>query len=111
VLSILQSFSAAMARNPSSFGNLLGALDFALSDAREIAISGSLAEEEVRALLREVFRRYVPNKVVACGTSSGVFLLRGRGRIAGRPTAYVCRNYVCQAPVTSPADLARELES
>jgi uncharacterized protein YyaL (SSP411 family) len=29
----------------------------------------------------------------------------------GRPTAYVCREFACQEPVTSPADLERQLEA
>jgi uncharacterized protein YyaL (SSP411 family) len=31
--------------------------------------------------------------------------------IDGKPTAYVCQNYACQLPVTTPEDLAVQLES
>jgi uncharacterized protein YyaL (SSP411 family) len=37
-------------------------------------------------------------------------LLAGRDRINGRATAYVCRNFVCNLPVTEPAALAGQLE-
>ena len=30
--------------------------------------------------------------------------------IDGRPTAYVCENYSCQLPVTTPEELASQLE-
>ena len=36
----------------------------------------------------------------------GVPLLADRPLVAERPTAYVCRSFVCQAPVTEPAALA-----
>ena len=36
-------------------------------------------------------------------------LLKDRGRIDGRATAYVCRNYTCDLPVNEPAALARQL--
>ena len=29
----------------------------------------------------------------------------------GRPTAYVCRNYTCHAPVTSAVDLVGQLDA
>ncbi|HEY4685609.1 MAG TPA: hypothetical protein VII57_06130, partial [Dehalococcoidia bacterium] len=36
-------------------------------------------------------------------------LLRDRPAIDGKPTAYVCERYVCQAPTTDPAELRRQL--
>ena len=44
-----------------------------------------------------------PGMVVAIGTDgeSEAPLLRDRPAIGGGPTAYVCRGFVCDAPVTS----------
>jgi uncharacterized protein YyaL (SSP411 family) len=39
----------------------------------------------------------------------GVPLLASRPAIDGRPTAYVCRGFVCDRPVTTVEDLARML--
>jgi hypothetical protein len=39
--------------------------------------------------------------------SSAIPLMLGRTRLNGRPTAYVCRDFACQAPVTD-ADALRE---
>ncbi len=49
-----------------------------------------------------------PGMVVACGAEHGtdVPLLRDRPAIAGRPTAYLCRGFVCDAPITTLAELA-----
>jgi uncharacterized protein len=44
-------------------------------------------------------------------SAAGLPLLSERGTVGGAPTAYVCRNYVCQLPVTDPADLARQLHA
>jgi uncharacterized protein len=38
-------------------------------------------------------------------------LLEQRPMIEGRPTAYVCRGFVCERPITDPADLATQLRS
>jgi uncharacterized protein YyaL (SSP411 family) len=37
-------------------------------------------------------------------------LLRDRIAIEGRPTAYVCRDFVCRMPVTEPAALRGRLD-
>jgi hypothetical protein len=39
----------------------------------------------------------------------GVPLLAGRPLVDGRAAAYVCRGFVCDRPVTTPAELATAL--
>ena len=63
-------------------------------------------------LLGEVFRRYLPNRVVTGaveGAGGDLPLLAGK-RARGRPTAYVCEQYACQAPTTEPAELGSQLD-
>ena len=38
-------------------------------------------------------------------------LLAGRGLVKGGPTAYVCRQFACQTPVTTPAELRETLRA
>ncbi|HJR07174.1 MAG TPA: thioredoxin domain-containing protein [Pyrinomonadaceae bacterium] len=105
-----------MARHPSAFGYLLGSLDFYLSTPKEIVVVGERGADDSLALLREVWARYLPNKVVAqaaendAEASSIVPLLRERPALGGRATAYVCENYTCQQPVNTPAELAAQLD-
>lgn len=100
---------------PSAFGRLLGALDFYRSTPKEIAIVGDSDSEETRALLHEVWIRYLPNKIVAQAVEGDertielVPLLRDRPVIDGRATAYVCENYTCQKPTTSSVELGQQL--
>ena len=112
----LRSVREFMSRVPAGAGHWLGALDLYLSSPREIALIGEPAAGETRALAAEVYREYIPNRVFvgvddAKAPPSGIPLLAGRGRIDGVPTAYVCRNYVCGLPVTTPSALARQLLS
>ncbi|HEV2799227.1 MAG TPA: thioredoxin domain-containing protein [Pyrinomonadaceae bacterium] len=105
-----------MVRYPTAFGYLLGALDFHLSTPKEIVIVGQPGADDSQALLREVWRRYLPNKVVAQTAErdeealSLVPLVRERPALGGRATAYVCENYSCLQPVTTPAELSAQLD-
>ena len=106
---ILTRLGEAMTRHPSAFGNYLCALDYLLSDQMEIAIVGDSRSEEAKAMLREIFRLYLPNKVTACGADGEPPLLRSRPQVKGRATAYVCRGSICLAPATTPAELGSQL--
>jgi hypothetical protein len=104
-------------RYGAAFGRLLCALDFHLSSPREIAVIGESDSPETRALLREIWSRYLPNKIVVqapegdARAAEAVPLLRERPMLKGRSTAYVCENYTCRSPVTSPAELAGQLSA
>ncbi|HVG29896.1 MAG TPA: thioredoxin domain-containing protein [Pyrinomonadaceae bacterium] len=105
----------AAERYPSAFGCLLGALDFHLSTPAEIVVVGKPGDGPTLELLREVWSRYLPNKIVAPAGEGDeeaaviVPLLRGRTLIGGRATAYVCENYACQRPVNDAKELAAQL--
>jgi uncharacterized protein YyaL (SSP411 family) len=67
-----------------------------------------------KELLDVVFGEYRPNQVVAYasdGKDSRVPLLVDRTPLDGHATAYVCRNFVCQMPVTEPDALAAQLKA
>jgi len=107
--------AAVAAQHPTGFGRLLCAIDWALADVKEIAIVGAPDDPATCALLRAVFAPYLPHKVVA-GAAPGdpdaaaaTPLLQDRGLVDGRPSAYVCERFVCQAPVTDPAALRAQL--
>ena len=110
----LRSARAVMQRYPTAAGHWLGALDFYLSQTKEIVIVGEREDGATAELVREVFRNYLPNRVFVgspegIGGGSDLPLLQERHLTNGRPTAYVCENYVCQLPVNGAGDLARQL--
>ena len=107
----LESLAEPMLRFPTAFGHLLGSADMELYGAIEVVLVGEKSVD-YRALERTVAERYVPSLVLAGeGESrSMIKLLENRQPIAGKPTAYVCRGYVCDKPVTKPDELADQLE-
>jgi uncharacterized protein YyaL (SSP411 family) len=102
---VLRLLFPLAARHPLAFGHLLRAADFHVSPVREVAIIGP----EPEALLRVVRERFRPHLVLAGGQPDGVPLLEGREPVDGHAAAYVCERFVCQAPVTTPEELAASL--
>jgi uncharacterized protein YyaL (SSP411 family) len=104
-----------LGRHPAAFGRFLCALDFHLGPKVEVALVTPAGD--AGPLAAEVFGRFLPNRVVAgmtagdAGAAAGVPLLQGRALIDAKATAYVCRNYACELPVTDRAALARQLEA
>jgi uncharacterized protein len=105
---ILEMAKAYMIGAPQAMGTFLGSLDFLLSVPKEIVIVGDPTEGE--PLFREVWSRFIPNKVLA-GAPPGVDspMLEGKTAIGGKPTAFVCENYACQAPTNDPEVLGKLL--
>ncbi len=108
----LQPLANLMAEHPQSFGHALGALDFAVSSAKELAILGDSGAADTRELLEVINERFLPNSVLACSAPENsqaiqsIPLLADRPQKEGKATAYVCQNFTCQAPVNE----ARKLE-
>jgi uncharacterized protein YyaL (SSP411 family) len=112
---IFRLTASALRRYPSGFGRMLCALDYYLGTPKEIAIIGGHDTEEFQLLVREIWKPYLPHKVVAHarpGETSALALipfLRERPQLAGKATAYVCEHFICKEPVTTAAELAAQL--
>ena len=112
---ILRLTANGMLRYPSGFGRVLCTLDFHLDTPKEIALIGVADSPQTISLAREIWSRYLPNKVVALAApkddlaANTIRLLQGRMAVGGQPTAYVCEHFTCKSPVTSPAELAIQL--
>ena len=88
---------------PSGSGQLLCELAFLLSTPKEIAIVGRKGDAKTEAMLAALHSTYQPNKIVALSESADgqtLPLLAGKTPVNDTATAYVCENYVCQAPTT-----------
>jgi len=108
-VTVLRLVAPQIRRYPQAFGRALSALDFYLNPTKEIVILGARGNE----LEREVWREYLPNKVVVSAENAEnadfIPLLRERKMIDGKPTAYVCENFTCQKPVATAADLRSQI--
>ena len=110
---LLSALQPALIQAPLGFAQWLCALDFALSNPKEIAIVGADRSDAVQALLDVVRSGYRPHQVVAVGVTpdriSAIPLLFDRPAVDNQATAYVCVRFACQRPTTHPATLAEQL--
>ncbi len=103
----LAMLTAAVREYPQAFGEALNAVDLLVSGIAEIAIVGEAASEGARALLAVAQKPYRPNVIVALAPANVkeedvIPLLSYRIQRGGQATVYVCRNFTCQMPVTTP---------
>ena len=108
---VFRLLGRAARRHPQALAHLLGAINFHLSPAREVALVAPAGADGIGALARVPWERFLPTVVLA-GGPEGIDrpeLMRERRAVDGRPAAYVCERFACRRPVTSPEELAASL--
>ena len=97
-------------RYPRAAGAGLSVAEAWLAGPAEIAVVGHEDDERTRVLHQAALLAAPPGAVLALGhgdpeTPQTAPLLAGRHQVDGAPAAYVCRNFTCRAPVTTPEEL------
>jgi hypothetical protein len=108
---ILHLFYDQARRNPLGYVTYLEALERYGGRGTEVVLVGPEGEAMV-ALERAAAQVFVPHLTIArvrTTEESRLAIARGRSALGGHPTAYVCRNFTCSPPVTSPVELRRLL--
>ncbi|MEE2617740.1 MAG: thioredoxin domain-containing protein, partial [Candidatus Poribacteria bacterium] len=112
-------YDHTMKTAPSGSAQMLCGVDFLIDAPKEIAIVGNPLSKQTQEILRNIHRRFVPNKVIALLNPNTeekqeieelIPLLAGKTSIDGKTTIYVCQNYACQLPTTDIDDLDKLLD-
>lgn len=103
----LRLLTEALKQYPQAFGEALNATDMLVRGLAEIAIIGDPDVDETTHLLAVLHEIYRPNLIIAlaeddASDDEAIPLLNYRTQRDGQPTVYVCRNFACQMPVTTP---------
>jgi len=105
----LQQAAAILQQAASGSAYLLSALHFALNPSQELVLAGDLNHSEMVKMVQEANRSYRPNLVVLHNDGrlhAIASFLKDQRAIGGKPTAYLCENFVCNRPVHTAQALA-----
>ena len=106
---LFKAFGQELSSAPSAFAQALMALDFALGPSQEIVIAGQKDDGQTQAMLKSIYERFLPNKVVilrpageeqARAIIEAAPFVKGQQALEGKTTAYVCKNYTCEFPTS-----------
>jgi uncharacterized protein len=105
--SVFHLFAKPATQHPESFAHLLRAIDFHLAPTKEVALVG----DDLRELTAIVRAELRPHQVLAGGAegTQAPPLLQGRTEVDGKPAAYICERFTCQAPITDTQALKEAL--
>jgi uncharacterized protein YyaL (SSP411 family) len=105
----LQAFARKMSEQAPGLPQMLVAYQWASGKPMQVILAGGRESADTRALLAEVYRRFLPDLVVAnaedAGPNAAAML-----PVEGRATAYLCENYTCQLPVNDARKFGEMLD-
>jgi uncharacterized protein YyaL (SSP411 family) len=114
----LRALGPKMYSQPVAVPQMLVALDYAMAVRREVVIAGDPAHELARLFLHQLRSRFLPHTIVLLVDSDDVRArlakifpaIADMRQIDGKPTAYVCQDYVCQLPVNDVSKFGELLQ-
>ncbi|HUR56321.1 MAG TPA: thioredoxin domain-containing protein [Opitutaceae bacterium] len=113
----IEAFRAQWSKAPHAMPQMLCALELALDAPRHVVLAGDPASADFQALAAVLSEKLGPRRALlaADGGAAQKWLserapwLADMKPIGGRATAYVCEEFTCQAPVSTPDELRRAL--
>ena len=109
----LTAFGALAARAPRAFCTALLAARWLSQRPPELVLAGAPAAADSEALASALAAEFVPERSITLvdpARPSDMPAARDKTLVAGKAALYVCRNFTCQAPVTSAEAVAATLE-
>ena len=116
-LALTRAASQLVETSPPAFTFFLSALDFQIGPSFEVVIAGHSTASDTREMAQVLRKEFAPNKVVLFRPaeeeqpeiSDLAPFTRFQVSIDGKATAYVCRDYACELPVTDSEAMLRLL--
>ena len=114
----LRTVRELMERAPSAFSWWLQAAEFYANPVKQVVIVGENDDPSTISMIQEARKGFNPDRIVAHldpavgdEANASMPLFEGRKMVDGLTTAYVCRNYACELPVTDVQALVTQLDT
>ncbi|MFQ5452956.1 MAG: thioredoxin domain-containing protein, partial [Candidatus Zixiibacteriota bacterium] len=106
----LTALSGQINSYPNGMVSAVCAVDYYLNDKIEIVIVGQGKDRD--KMLDVLYHQFLPNKIIAISSNGqeSLPLFEGRQAANNKVMAYVCRNSVCNLPVSTAEELKRQLD-
>ena len=114
----IQAFERRLLSTPHAMPQMMAAVNFYLDKPKQILIAGQRNSPDTKAILREVHKRFIPNKILVLADGGpaqqrlavSLEILDSLRQIDGKATAYICEDYLCKLPTNDVAVVARLLD-
>lgn len=110
---MLASIQEVAAQVPTAFAGWLSAIDAALHPPQEVVLLGDPAHPISQSFVDILWKEFRPHVVLALSPADPAPgsppVLLGKSQLNRLPTAFVCRNFVCQLPTNDPQDFESQL--
>ncbi len=114
----IQAFERRLLSTPHAMPQMMAAVNFYLDKPKQILIAGQRNSPDTKAILREVHKRFIPNKILVLADggpahqrlNASLEILDSLRQVDGKATAYICEDYVCKLPTNDVAVVARLLD-
>ena len=114
----IQTFERRLLATPHAMPQMMAAVNFYLDKPKQILIAGQRNSPDTMAILREVHKRFIPNKILVLADggpahqrlNASLEILDSLRQVDGKATAYICEDYVCKLPTNDVAVVARLLD-
>jgi uncharacterized protein YyaL (SSP411 family) len=116
--STLRALSRRILTQPPAVPQMLVALAYSLASKRQVVLAGDSGASLTKTLLRRLHDHFLPNSITLLIYSedtrsklaSLIPVIGSMREVDGQPTAYVCRNYVCQLPTNEVSKFVELLQ-
>jgi len=111
-------FGGQIKKNPTAYTYFLSALLFMQSKGKEVVIAGKKDQTNTKKMLATVKKKFSPFTVTLFNNeeekdelSNLAPFVAEQKQIKGKPTAYICEDFTCQAPITDLQKFTKRLNS
>jgi len=105
---IFKAFSALLMQAPVGVIHMLSAQVYAGADGIEVVLAGDKNSQQAKVIVEALNQRYLPYAVVLWRDEESIKLIpfiKLQTPINNQVTAYVCKNFQCNQPVTDSQEM------